>query len=172
MRHIEDGDKPMEAAYKGAGEIGFTIVSLTVSLIAEKFITAPLYDRYRGPAVPRIRATLTIAVLTSMVIALTLTPMMSGRLLRAVRHGASAPWMPGNEAPLNALYNFYRVTLDIVLEAPVSTLIVAALTLVFTITLYLAIPKGFLPDQDTGFLTATTNSAGCILRSNQGPGKF
>ena len=104
--------------------------------------------------------TLTIAVLTSMVIALTLTPMMSGRLLRAAPHGARAPWYARlTEAPLNALTNFYRVTLDIVLRFRALTLIVAALTLVLTIVLYLAIPKGFLPDQDTGFLTADTVTA-------------
>ncbi len=159
MRHIEDGDKPMEAAYKGAGEIGFTIVSLTVSLIAV-FIPLLFMTGIVGRLFREFALTLTIAVLTSMVIALTLTPMMSGRLLRAVRHGASAPWYARlTEAPLNALYNFYRVTLDIVLRFRLLTLIVAALTLVFTITLYLAIPKGFLPDQDTGFLTATTESA-------------
>ena len=104
--------------------------------------------------------TLTIAVLTSMVIALTLTPMMSARLLRLPRHGGRAPWYARlTEAPLNALTAFYRVTLEIVLRFRRLTLTVAALTLVFTITLYLAIPKGFLPDQDTGFLTADTVTA-------------
>jgi multidrug efflux pump len=159
MRHIEDGDTPMAAAYKGAGEIGFTIVSLTVSLIAV-FIPLLFMTGIVGRLFREFALTLTIAVVTSMVIALTLTPMMSGRLLRAVRHGEAAPWYARlTEAPLNALYNFYRVTLDVVLRFRLLTLIVAALTLVFTITLYLAIPKGFLPDQDTGFLTATTEAA-------------
>jgi multidrug efflux pump len=159
MRHIENGDRPMDAAFKGAGEIGFTIVSLTISLIAV-FIPLLFMTGIVGRLFREFALTLTIAVLTSMVIALTLTPMMSGRLLRPVRHGERAPWYARlTEAPLNALYRFYRVTLDIVLQFRLLTLIVAALTLVFTITLYLAIPKGFLPDQDTGFLTADTVTA-------------
>ncbi len=159
MRHIEHGDKPMEAAYKGAGEIGFTIVSLTVSLIAV-FIPLLFMTGIVGRLFREFALTLTIAVLTSMVIALTLTPMMSARLLRLPRHGGRAPWYARlTEAPLNALTAFYRVTLEVVLRFRRLTLIVAALTLVFTITLYLAIPKGFLPDQDTGFLTADTVTA-------------
>jgi multidrug efflux pump len=159
MRHVEHGDKPMEAAYKGAGEIGFTIVSLTVSLVAV-FIPLLFMTGIVGRLFHEFALTLTIAVLTSMVIALTLTPMMSARLLRAPRHGERAPWYARlTEAPLNALYVFYRVTLDVVLRFRFLTLIVAALTLVFTITLYLAIPKGFLPDQDTGFLTADTETS-------------
>ncbi|MGO9545460.1 MAG: efflux RND transporter permease subunit [Rhodomicrobium sp.] len=158
MRHIEHGDKPMDAAYKGAGEIGFTIISLTVSLIAV-FIPLLFMTGIVGRLFREFALTLTIAVLTSMVIALTLTPMMSGRLLRAGSHGERAPWYARlTEAPLNAMFVFYRVTLDVVLRYRTLTLIVAALTLVFTVTLYLAIPKGFLPDQDTGFLTADTEA--------------
>ncbi len=159
MRYIERGERPMAAAYKGAGEIGFTIVSLTVSLIAV-FIPLLFMTGIVGRLFREFALTLTIAVLTSMVISLTLTPMMSGRLLRLPRHGDAAPWYARlAEAPLNALYAFYRTTLDVVLRFRALTLIVAALTLVFTITLYLSIPKGFLPDQDTGFLTAETEAS-------------
>ncbi len=159
MRYIERGETPMAAAYKGAGEIGFTIVSLTVSLIAV-FIPLLFMSGIVGRLFREFALTLTIAVLTSMVISLTLTPMMAGRLLRLPRHGEAAPWYARlAEAPLTALYAFYRVTLDIVLRFRTATLIVAALTLVLTITMYLAIPKGFLPDQDTGFLTAQTETA-------------
>jgi multidrug efflux pump len=159
MRHIENGEKPMTAAFKGAGEIGFTIISLTVSLIAV-FIPLLFMTGIVGRLFREFALTLTIAVLTSMVIALTLTPMMSARLLRGAPHGERAPWYARlTEAPLNALFFFYRVTLDLVLRFRLLTLIVAALTLVFTVTLYLAIPKGFLPDQDTGFLTADTEVA-------------
>ncbi len=158
MRYIEKGEKPMDAAYKGAGEIGFTIVSLTVSLIAV-FIPLLFMTGIVGRLFREFALTLTIAVLTSMVVSLTLTPMMSARLLRTPKHGERAPWYARlAEAPLNALAAFYRVTLDVVLRFQFLTLIVAALTLVFTITLYLEIPKGFLPDQDTGFLTAETSS--------------
>ena len=159
MRYIERGETPMAAAYKGAGEIGFTIVSLTVSLIAV-FIPLLFMSGIVGRLFREFALTLTIAVLTSMVISLTLTPMMSARLLRVPRHGNGAPWYARlAEAPITALTAFYRTTLDIVLRFRTLTLIVAALTLVLTITMYLAIPKGFLPDQDTGFLTAETETA-------------
>ena len=159
MRYIEKGETAMAAAYKGAGEIGFTIVSLTVSLIAV-FIPLLFMSGIVGRLFREFALTLTIAVLTSMVISLTLTPMMCARLLRRPSHGEAAPWYSRvAEAPLNALYAFYRVTLDIVLRFKIATLIVAALTLVLTITMYIAIPKGFLPDQDTGFLTAETETA-------------
>ena len=159
MRYIERGETPMAAAYKGAGEIGFTIVSLTVSLIAV-FIPLLFMTGIVGRLFREFALTLTIAVLTSMVISLTLTPMMSGRLLRVPRHGNGAPWYARlAEAPITALTAFYRTTLDVVLRFRTLTLIVAALTLVLTITMYLAIPKGFLPDQDTGFLTAETETA-------------
>jgi multidrug efflux pump len=159
MRHIENGEKPMAAAYKGAGEIGFTIVSLTVSIIAVLipllFMTGIVGRLFREFAL-----TLTIAVLTSMVIALTLTPMMSARLLRAAPRGKHTPWFARiTAAPLNALTGFYRWSLEIVLRFQKITLIVAAGTLVLTVLMYLAIPKGFLPDQDTGFLTADTMTA-------------
>ncbi len=159
MRYIERGETPMAAAYKGAGEIGFTIVSLTVSLIAV-FIPLLFMTGIVGKLFREFALTLTIAVLTSMVISLTLTPMMCGRLLRAPRHGEAAPWYARlAEAPIEALYAFYRASLDIVLRFRKLTLVAAALTLVLTITMYLAIPKGFLPDQDTGFLTAETETA-------------
>ena len=91
MRYIERGETPMDAAYKGAGEIGFTIVSLTVSLIAV-FIPLLFMSGIVGRLFREFALTLTIAVLTSMVISLTLTPMMCARLLRVPRHGNGAPW--------------------------------------------------------------------------------
>ncbi len=159
MRYIEQGEKPMDAAYKGAGEIGFTIVSLTVSLIAV-FIPLLFMAGIVGRLFHEFALTLTIAVIVSCVISLTLTPMMSARLLRPARHGERAPLFARiAEVPFDAMFTFYRATLGIVLRFRFITLIVAALTLVFTIVLYLDIPKGFLPDQDTGFLTAETESA-------------
>ncbi len=159
MRYIELGEKPMAAAYKGAGEIGFTIVSLTVSLIAV-FIPLLFMSGIVGRLFHEFALTLTIAVVVSAVISLTLTPMMSARLLRAPRHGERAPlYARIAEAPFDVMFTFYRATLGIVLRYRFITLVVAALTLVFTIMLYIDIPKGFLPDQDTGFLTAETESA-------------
>jgi len=159
MRYIEKGEKPLQAAYKGAGEIGFTIVSLTLSLIAV-FIPLLFMEGIVGRLFREFALTLTAAVVTSMVVALTLTPMMAGRLLRAPRHGEAAPWYSrALEAPFAVLHSFYRVTLDWALNARRFMLLVAAATFVLTVVLYIAIPKGFLPDQDTGFLTAETEAA-------------
>ena len=159
MRHIEHGDKPMDAAYKGAGEIGFTIISLTVSLIAV-FIPLLFMTGIVGRLLPRIRPHADDCRF-DVDGHRTDADTDDERALAARRQ----PWRAGargtrrlTEAPLNALFVFYRVTLDVVLRYRTLTLIVAALTLVFTVTLYLAIPKGFLPDQDTGFLTADTEA--------------
>jgi multidrug efflux pump len=159
MRYIEKGEKPLAAAYKGAGEIGFTIVSLTLSLIAV-FIPLLFMEGIVGRLFREFALTLTAAVVTSMIVALTLTPMMAARLLRAPRHGEAAPWYSrAFEAPFDALLSVYRVTLDRALNARRLMLLVAAATFVLTVVLYIAIPKGFLPDQDTGFLTAETVAA-------------
>ncbi len=158
MRYIERGKSPMQAAYEGAGEIGFTIISLTVSLIAV-FIPLLFMTGIVGRLFREFALTLTIAVVVSAIISLTLTPTMCARLLRsAPEHGGS--WLGRLfEAPLTGLQMLYRVTLDVVLKYQGLTLFVTALTLVITIMLYIAIPKGFLPDQDTGFLTADTEAS-------------
>ena len=159
IRYIEQGEKPFAAAYKGAGEIGFTIVSLTVSLIAV-FIPLLFMTGIVGRLFREFALTLTITVIVSAVISLTLTPMLAARLLKPQRHGDKVPFYASiAEAPIKWLGAFYRVTLDVVLRLRTLTLIVTAMTLVLTVTLYLAIPKGFLPDQDTGFLTAQTETA-------------
>jgi multidrug efflux pump len=157
-RYIEEGESPLAAAYKGAGEIGFTIVSLTVSLIAV-FIPLLFMTGIVGRLFQEFALTLTITVLVSMVVSLTLTPMLSAKLLRATPHGARVPFLARiAEAPLNALYAFYRVTLDLALRARFLVLLITIGTFVLTVYLYIAIPKGFLPDQDTGFLTAVTET--------------
>ena len=158
VRHIERGDPPMIAAYKGAGEIGFTIISLTVSLVAV-FIPLLFMTGIVGRLFQEFALTLTIAVVVSAIVALTLTPMMCARLLRpAVPRGKS--WIGRvADAPLAAMQVLYRVSLDAVLRHQGLMLIVTVATLVLTIALYVTIPKGFLPDQDTGFLTAETDAA-------------
>ncbi len=160
VRYIEKGLSPMEAAYKGAGEIGFTIISLTVSLVAV-FIPLLFMTGIVGRLFQEFALTLTIAVVVSMIVSLTLTPMMCARLLSADAGREKKPSRLANlvDAPVNAMQSFYRVTLDVVLRHQTLTLIVAAATLAVTIILYMAIPKGFLPDQDTGFLTAETEAA-------------
>ncbi len=158
VRHIERGDPPMVAAYKGAGEIGFTIISLTVSLVAV-FIPLLFMTGIVGRLFQEFALTLTIAVVVSAIVALTLTPMMCARLLRPAAPRRKS-WIGRlSDAPLAATQFLYRVSLDAVLRHQGLMLIVTAATLVITIALYIAIPKGFLPDQDTGFLTAETDAA-------------
>jgi multidrug efflux pump len=158
VRHIERGDPPMVAAYKGAGEIGFTIISLTVSLVAV-FIPLLFMTGIVGRLFQEFALTLTIAVVVSAIVALTLTPMMCARLLRpAAPRGKS--WIGrAADAPLAAMQYLYRVSLDAVLRHQGVMLLVTFATLALTIALYITIPKGFLPDQDTGFLTAETDAA-------------
>ena len=158
VRHIERGDPPMVAAYKGAGEIGFTIISLTASLVAV-FIPLLFMTGIVGRLFQEFALALTITVVVSAIVALTLTPMMCARLLRpAVARRKS--WIDrATDAPFAAMQFLYRVSLDAVLRHQGLMLIVTAATLVLTIALYIAIPKGFLPDQDAGFLTAETDAA-------------
>ena len=158
VRHIEEGHAPLEAAYKGAGEIGFTIVSLTLSLIAV-FIPLLFMEGIIGRLFREFALTLTITVTVSAVISLTLTPMMAARLLRPARPGRPFFLVRWSEGLLNAMLRFYRVSLDGVLRRRVLTLLTALATLVATVWLYIIIPKGFMPQQDTGLLTVTTEAA-------------
>jgi multidrug efflux pump len=160
VRHIEDGENPMQAAIKGAGEIGFTVISLTMSLIAV-FIPLLFMTGLVGRMFREFALTLTIAVIASAVISLTLTPMMCARLLRREREGGESRF-----AALSARFNdavertveAYRVSLEWVLARQFATLMVTFITVALTIALYLVIPKGFLPSQDTGLITAVTEA--------------
>ncbi|MBF0341241.1 MAG: efflux RND transporter permease subunit [Magnetococcales bacterium] len=142
-RFVEEGEAPLQAALKGARQIGFTIVSLTVSLLA---VLIPLL--FMGDVVGRLfhefAITLAVAILISAVVSLTLTPMLCARLLRPSRHGA--------EKWLNPIINAYGRALDVVLDHQRLTLLVALGTLVLTVLLYQWIPKGFFPTQDTGLI--------------------
>ncbi len=155
VRHIEDGDDPMTAALVGAREIGFTVVSLTLSLIAV-FIPLLFMTGIVGRMFREFALTLTIAVVVSAIVSLTLTPMMCSRILRHVpAHGAKDAKAPGLfERALDNVIAAYGRSVEWVLGRPLSTLVVTAATLVLTIVLYAAAPKGFLPLQDTGLITA------------------
>ncbi|PWR21163.1 multidrug efflux RND transporter permease subunit [Zavarzinia aquatilis] len=159
VRHIEDGEKPLPAAIKGARQIGFTIVSLTVSLIAV-FIPLLLMDGVVGRLFHEFAITLSAAVAISAVVSLTLTPMMCAHLLGRDRADAQpgriARW---SEDVLNRGVAFYDRTLRWVLDRQRETLLVAIATLVGTIGLYLVVPKGFLPQQDTGLIIGVTDAA-------------
>jgi multidrug efflux pump len=158
VRHIERGCSPMEAAYRGAGEIGFTIISLTLSLVAV-FIPLLFMSGIVGRLFREFALTLTIAVVVSAIVSLTLTPMMCARLLRPAPSGRRGWVRRAANAPFDAMLFLYRGSLDWVLRHQSFMLALTAATLVATVALYVIIPKGFLPEQDTGFLTAETEAA-------------
>lgn len=153
VRHLEKGEKPLRAALDGAREIGFTVISLTLSLVAV-FIPLLFMTGLVGRMFREFALTLTIAVVVSAVVSLTLTPMMAARLLKH-HPEARANWIArAFHWVLNAVVEGYRRSLEWVLRHQPATLVVTALTLVITIWLYIIIPKGFLPAQDTGLITA------------------
>jgi multidrug efflux pump len=150
-RFIELGESPMAAALKGAEQIGFTIVSLTVSLIA---VLIPLL--FMGDVVGRLfrefAVTLAVTILMSAIVSLTLTPMMCARLLKHHKESERGWFYRKSEDAFNAIIAFYGRTLRFVLQYRTTTLLVTAGTLVFTILLYIYVPKGFFPVQDTGVI--------------------
>ena len=150
-RYIEAGDPPMEAALKGAEQIGFTILSLTVSLIA---VLIPLL--FMGDVVGRLfrefAVTLAVTIVISAVVSLTLTPMMSARILRHIPEQQQGRFYKVSERAFERMIEFYGRTLKFVLCYQTITLLVALATLVLTIFLYIIIPKGFFPVQDTGVI--------------------
>jgi multidrug efflux pump len=154
-RFLESGDSPLDAALKGAGQIGFTIVSLTVSLIA---VLIPLL--FMGDVVGRLfrefAVTLAVTILVSAFVSLTLTPMMSSRLLKTkAEQGRFYQW---SESVYDRVIAYYGRTLKWVLKHQNATLIVTASTLVLTIFLYVVVPKGFFPVQDTGVILGISDA--------------
>jgi multidrug efflux pump len=155
VRHMEEGEAPFEAALAGASEIGFTVISLTVSLIAV-FIPLLFMTGIVGRMFREFALTLTIAVVTSAAVSLTLTPMMCSRLLRHVHDGRRNALMRRLNAVVDGTVDAYHASLQWVLRHERSTLAATLLTLAATIWLYVIVPKGFLPIQDTGLITAVT----------------
>ncbi len=150
-RFLEEGESPLEAALKGSGQIGFTIVSLTVSLIA---VLIPLL--FMGDIVGRLfrefAVTLAVTILVSAVVSLTLTPMMSAKLLKRKDDKHQSRFYAVSEDYFNRVIAFYGRTLKWVLNHQTATLLVTAGTLVLTLFLYVIVPKGFFPVQDTGVI--------------------
>ena len=148
-RFLEAGDSPMEAAIKGAEQIGFTIISLTVSLIA---VLIPLL--FMGDVVGRLfrefAVTLAVTIILSAVVSLTLTPMMCSRILRHTPKEQQGRFYKASERVFDNMIAFYGRTLKFVLGYQTITLLVAVATLVLTVVLYIIIPKGLFPTQDTG----------------------
>ena len=151
MRYIEDGVPPLEAALRGAAQIGFTILSLTVSLIA---VLIPLLfmSDIVGRLFREFAITLSVTILVSAVVSLTLTPMMCSRLLRHKPASEQGRLYRGSERVFEAIIHFYGRTLTVVLRHRFATIVVALATLGLTGYLYLIIPKGFFPVQDTGVI--------------------
>jgi multidrug efflux pump len=151
MRYIEEGESPLRAALKGSGQIGFTIVSLTISLIA---VLIPLL--FMGDIVGRLfrefAVTLAVTILVSAVVSLTLTPMMCSKLLKHSSQEHHSRFYQISENVWNWFISIYDRTLKVVLRFQTMTLLVAVATLAVTIILFILIPKGFFPIQDTGVI--------------------
>jgi hydrophobe/amphiphile efflux-1 (HAE1) family protein len=157
-RHVEAGQTPMNAALKGAREIGFTIVSISISLVAV-FIPVLLMSGVIGRLLREFAITVSLAILVSAVVSLTLTPMLCARFLRnehQVRHGRVYRW---SERFFEGMLSRYRRGLDWVLAHQRLTLLSFGVTLAATVALFIVIPKGFFPQQDTGYLTGLTEGS-------------
>ena len=152
FRYIEEGDKPLDAALKGAGQIGFTIMSLTITLIA---VLIPLLfmSGVVGRLFHEFAITLSVTILISAVVSLTLTPMMCSRILEAkADRRQPGRFFEASENVYNKIVDGYSRSLKWVLQRQLLTLLVAVGTLVLTIVLYVIVPKGFIPVQDTGVI--------------------
>jgi multidrug efflux pump len=158
VRYIERGEAPLQAALKGAEEIGFTIISLTVSLIA---VLIPLL--FMGDIVGRLfrefAVTLSVTILMSAIVSLTLTPMMSARLLKHTPEASRGRFYKASERLFDSAIAFYGRTLKFVLRFQAITLLVALATLLLTVFLFYEIPKGFFPIQDTGVIQGVTEAS-------------
>ncbi len=160
-RYLEEGYTPMQAALQGAEQIGFTIVSLTVSLIA---VLIPLL--FMGDVVGRLfrefAVTLAVTIIISAVVSLTLTPMMCSRILRHNPEATQGRFYRASERVFESMIAFYGRTLKVVLRFQGLTLLVAVATLALTIFLYIIIPKGFFPVQDTGVIQGISQAPASI----------
>ena len=157
VRHLEDGASPLQAALKGAGEIGFTIVSITFSLIAV-FIPLFLMSGYVGLLFREFAVAVSVALVLSLLISLTLTPMMCARLLKPQRERHGRLYRL-SERGFDGLLSLYESGLKIVLRHRFTTLMVMLGTIVLTGYLYIVIPKGFFPQQDTGLIIGLSEAA-------------
>lgn len=157
-RYIEEGEKPLAAAFKGAKEIGFTIVSISISLVAV-LIPLLLMGGIIGRLFREFAVTLAMTIFVSMVVSLTLTPMMASRFLRAhheTQHGKFYQW---SERGFDAMLHAYERGLDLAMRWRLTTLAVFFATLGLSLYLFVIIPKGFFPQQDVGLISATSEAS-------------
>ncbi len=166
-RRLEEGETPMQAALKGSQQIGFTIISLTFSLIA---VLIPLL--FMGDVVGRLfrefAITLAVSILVSMVVSLTLTPMLCAYLLRHTPEEKQSKFYRKGGEFFDKMIAGYDRMLIVVLNHQKLTLLVAAATLVFTALLYVIVPKGFFPSQDTGMIQGITQASQDVSFSEMG----
>jgi len=155
VRHIEGGMRPFEAALKGSREIGFTIISITLALIAV-FIPVLLMGGMVGRVFREFAVSIAVAIILSGFVSLTLTPMLCARVLRTHHEGERQNFiLRGFEAAFKACLRAYEVTLDLALKYRFAMIVTTIITMIGTVYLYIAIPKGFFPTEDTGFISAT-----------------
>jgi hydrophobe/amphiphile efflux-1 (HAE1) family protein len=158
VRYIEQGDSPLQAALKGSRQIGFTVVSLSISLIAV-FIPLLFMSGIVGRLFREFAITLSCAVVVSALVSLTLTPMMCSKMLRQEKEGEESAFQRSLEGFFDSLLRSYDRSLLWVLKHQRSTLVVALATFVLTAILFIEIPKGLLPLQDTGLIIGVTDAA-------------
>ncbi|MBV8900096.1 MAG: multidrug efflux RND transporter permease subunit [Verrucomicrobia bacterium] len=159
FRYIEEGEEPLEAALKGSRQIGFTVISLSISLIAV-FIPLLFMTGIVGRLFREFAITLSVAVIVSAIVSLTLTPMMCARFLKPIKKGHQENrFFRWTERMFEGTLHFYEAGLKLVLRHRFTTLLIAVATLVATIYLYIVIPKGLLPQQGTGEIIGVTDAA-------------
>jgi hydrophobic/amphiphilic exporter-1 (mainly G- bacteria), HAE1 family len=156
-RHIEEGLPPFEAAIKGAGEIGFTILSISISLVAV-FIPLLLMSGIVGRLFREFAVTVTMTIAVSALVALTLSPMMGSLFLRDERHARHGRWYLALERGFEWLVDHYTRGLDFVLRHQRATLLTFIGTVAIAVALYVVVPKGFFPQQDTGIIVGLTDA--------------
>jgi hydrophobic/amphiphilic exporter-1 (mainly G- bacteria), HAE1 family len=157
MRHIEGGMRPLEAALKGSGEIAFTVLSISVSLVAA-FIPLLLMGGIIGRLFREFAVTVTLCIAVSALVALTLTPMMASRFLQPIRDDGHGRLYRLSERGFERLLGAYERGLDLVLRHQFLTLLVFLATVAATVHLFMTIPKGFFPQQDTGLVTGVSEA--------------
>ena len=158
-RHIEMGKTPMQAALDGAGEIGFTIVSMSISLVAV-FIPLLLMSGMVGRMFQEFAVAVAVTIAFSLVVSLTLTPAMAARLLRHERPRSRGGWRAGSNGASTGSSRLYDRALKVALRHRFATLMVMLATVAATAWLFIVIPKGFFPEQDTGLILGVSEAAG------------
>ncbi len=158
IRHIELGESVMAASLKGSREIGFTIISMTISLVAV-FIPVLFMGGVLGRLLHEFAVTISAAILVSGFVSLTLTPMLCSRFLKPIQHGNHSRLYNITEALFQASVNFYERTLKVSLKYRAFTMAIAGLMIFLTIWLIVIIPKGFIPTDDVGRIQITTEAA-------------